>query len=80
MEHKESIVTGFPILINNASFSWDKEGIEYTTLKNISLKIEPGRLVAIIGDVGSGKSSLLLAILKEMRQLSGEMYTQVTKK
>ena len=38
-------------------------------LKNISCSIERGSLVAIIGSVGSGKSSLLSAILGEMEAL-----------
>lgn len=35
-------------------------------LKNIKLKIEIGEFVTIIGDVASGKSSLISAILGEM--------------
>lgn len=35
-------------------------------LKNINLKIEKGKLVFIIGQIGSGKSSLLYSILGEM--------------
>lgn len=38
-------------------------------LKNITCSIERGSLVAIIGSVGSGKSSLLSAILGEMEAL-----------
>ncbi|CAD8155775.1 unnamed protein product [Paramecium pentaurelia] len=35
-------------------------------LKNINLRIEKGQFVAIVGDVGSGKSSLIQAMLGEM--------------
>ncbi|CAD8103784.1 unnamed protein product [Paramecium sonneborni] len=35
-------------------------------LKNINLRIEKGQFVAIVGDVGSGKSSLIQAIMGEM--------------
>jgi ABC-type transport system involved in cytochrome bd biosynthesis fused ATPase/permease subunit len=38
-------------------------------LKNITCSIERGSLVAVIGSVGSGKSSLLSAILGEMEAL-----------
>lgn len=65
--------------IENASFAWNEEETNNATLKNINLKIEPGQLVAIVGDVGSGKSSLLLALLKEMPKLSGEVHSKVYK-
>ncbi|KAF9961648.1 hypothetical protein BGZ70_008234 [Mortierella alpina] len=42
-------------------------------LKNIDLKIPRGQLVAIVGAVGSGKSSLLNALVGEMRKTSGSM-------
>lgn len=43
-----------------------------STLSNINLSIKPGSLVCIIGPIGSGKSSLLSAILGEMYLISGE--------
>ncbi|KAG0334412.1 hypothetical protein BG004_000426, partial [Podila humilis] len=42
-------------------------------LKNIQLSIPRGQLVAIVGAVGSGKSSLLNALVGEMRKTSGAM-------
>ncbi|XP_077621781.1 multidrug resistance-associated protein 1-like isoform X1 [Crocuta crocuta] len=53
----------------NASFSWDKTGIP--VLKNLNIKIPEGALVAVIGQVGSGKSSVISAILGEMEKLTG---------
>lgn len=43
------------------------------TLKSISLEIKKGSLVGIIGHVGSGKSSLLQVILKELEIESGSL-------
>ncbi|KAF9352484.1 hypothetical protein BGX26_009716 [Mortierella sp. AD094] len=43
------------------------------SLKNIDLKIPRGQLVAIVGAVGSGKSSLLNALVGEMRKTGGTM-------
>ena len=40
-------------------------------LKRISFECKPGRFVAIVGHVGSSKSSLINAILGEMQLLSG---------
>ena len=41
------------------------------TLRGISLTINAGELVAVVGTVGSGKSSFLSAILGEMEPLNG---------
>ncbi|KAF9413974.1 hypothetical protein BGZ94_000549 [Podila epigama] len=42
-------------------------------LKNINLSIPRGQLVAVVGAVGSGKSSLLNALVGEMRKTNGTM-------
>ncbi|XP_054165164.1 multidrug resistance-associated protein 1-like [Oppia nitens] len=43
------------------------------TLDNINLKISDKQFVAIVGNVGSGKSSLLSALFGEMQLLSGKV-------
>uniref|UniRef100_A0AC11APY1 Uncharacterized protein n=1 Tax=Ovis aries TaxID=9940 RepID=A0AC11APY1_SHEEP len=53
----------------NASFSWDKTGTP--VLKDLNIRIPEGALVAVVGQVGSGKSSVLSAILGEMEKLKG---------
>ncbi|KFQ93102.1 Multidrug resistance-associated protein 1, partial [Nipponia nippon] len=52
-----------------ASFRWEKNGLP--VLKNLSVSIPEGSLVAVVGQVGSGKSSFLSAILGEMEKLEG---------
>eukprot|EP00184_Porphyridium_aerugineum_P008362 CAMPEP_0184691344 /NCGR_PEP_ID=MMETSP0313-20130426/235_1 /TAXON_ID=2792 /ORGANISM="Porphyridium aerugineum, Strain SAG 1380-2" /LENGTH=1513 /DNA_ID=CAMNT_0027149041 /DNA_START=177 /DNA_END=4718 /DNA_ORIENTATION=+ len=42
-------------------------------LQDINLTIAPGELVAIIGRVGSGKSSLAQAVLGEIKKLDGQV-------
>ncbi|KAJ2942610.1 hypothetical protein O0L34_g2077 [Tuta absoluta] len=63
-----------PILIENGHFAWDESDAE-PTLKNINLQVPRGSLVAVVGAVGSGKSSLLSALLGEMNKISGRVNT-----
>lgn len=42
-------------------------------LSDINLKMTSGQLVAVVGRVGSGKSSLIHAVLGEMRKLHGSV-------
>ncbi|OAB75704.1 ABC transporter ATP-binding protein [Cochleicola gelatinilyticus] len=45
------------IAFNNLTFTYDDTNI--TALKNISFKVNPGETLAIIGNTGSGKSTIL---------------------
>ncbi|KTF76253.1 hypothetical protein cypCar_00028818, partial [Cyprinus carpio] len=56
------------IKITNGYFSWT-DGTP--TLSNVNIKIPFGQLTMIVGQVGCGKSSLLLAALGEMQKISG---------
>ena len=62
--------------IESADFFWEKSQTE-PTLSNIDLKVQPGSLVAIVGQVGSGKSSLLQAMLGEMERRGGRVVLKV---
>ena len=66
------------MFIENGSFSWEGPKGK-PILQGINIKIKPGALVAIIGPVGSGKSSLISAFLGEMYKLSGVVNTMVRK-
>ena len=46
---------------------------------SINLKVKPGQLVAIVGQVGAGKSSLLSAILGEMERVQGSVSVRVSR-
>ncbi|XP_053612777.1 multidrug resistance-associated protein 1 isoform X2 [Plodia interpunctella] len=65
-----------PLVIEHGHFTWGDEA--EPTLKNINLEIPRGSLVAVVGAVGSGKSSLLSALLGEMNKVSGRVNTQGT--
>ncbi|KAK3802039.1 hypothetical protein RRG08_064632 [Elysia crispata] len=60
----------FPITMRNATFTWDRTMTP--VLQNITMKIPRGKLTAIVGPVGAGKSSLISAMLREMEQLTGQ--------
>lgn len=60
------------VRIVNGVFSWLAED-PAPTLSGINCEIEQNQLVAIVGSVGSGKSSLLSAMLGEMVKLSGSV-------
>ncbi|XP_044069110.1 canalicular multispecific organic anion transporter 1 isoform X2 [Siniperca chuatsi] len=62
------------VSVCDGSFAWEKEA--EPLLKNVSLDIKPGRLVAVVGAVGSGKSSLMSALLGEMHSTKGFINTQ----
>uniref|UniRef100_A0A8C2IMT6 ATP-binding cassette, sub-family C (CFTR/MRP), member 4 n=1 Tax=Cyprinus carpio TaxID=7962 RepID=A0A8C2IMT6_CYPCA len=47
---------------------WDKVSstLDAPTLQNVSFTVKPGQLLAVIGPVGAGKSSLLSTVLEEL--------------
>lgn len=70
------------IRVDNASFTWSHgrsqpsrsekltSSSEAFTLRNISFEIPHGQLIAIVGGVGSGKSSLLQGLIGGAEKLS----------
>nr|NP_995697.1 Multidrug-Resistance like protein 1, isoform E [Drosophila melanogaster]AAS64686.1 Multidrug-Resistance like protein 1, isoform E [Drosophila melanogaster] len=60
-----------PMSIENGEFSWGDE----ITLRNINIEVKKGSLVALVGTVGSGKSSVVQAFLGEMEKLAGVVNT-----
>ncbi|CAF4314067.1 unnamed protein product, partial [Didymodactylos carnosus] len=58
------------VLMNKASFCWDAQN-QSCLLKDIDINVKQGSLVGVMGSIGSCKSSLLMAILGEMKLSSG---------
>ncbi|POM58828.1 Multidrug resistance protein ABC Superfamily [Phytophthora palmivora] len=58
------------ISIEGADFQWNKDALT-PTLSNVNLMLQPGMLTVVVGPVGSGKSSLVNAILGEMHEVCG---------
>lgn len=57
---------------DNDTSSVPKAGTVFR-VTNVALTVSRGQLVAIVGPVGSGKSSLLQGIIGEMRKISGNV-------
>ncbi|EMP38269.1 ATP-binding cassette sub-family C member 8 [Chelonia mydas] len=62
----------YQVVITNGFFTWTPEGS--AALSNIDIRIPQGQLTMIVGQVGCGKSSLLLATLGEMQKTSGNVF------
>jgi ABC-type multidrug transport system fused ATPase/permease subunit len=71
------------VSISNGNFAWtvgeeiakdtkekndDEKALDRGRLKDVNLEVKDGELVAVVGPVGSGKSSLVSAILGELHQ------------
>uniref|UniRef100_A0A8D0D0S8 ABC-type glutathione-S-conjugate transporter n=1 Tax=Sander lucioperca TaxID=283035 RepID=A0A8D0D0S8_SANLU len=71
LPHSIGMTHTFSVMIEGGTFSWTNEGLP--CLQRISMKVKTGSLVAVVGHVGSGKSSLLAAMLGEMERRSGSV-------
>ncbi|XP_071648714.1 ATP-binding cassette sub-family C member 4 [Temnothorax longispinosus] len=75
-EKKESSViydtNNWAINMINVTAKWEEKQSE-NTLENLNLEIEKGKLYAVIGMVGNGKSSFLSAILGEISLTEGQV-------
>ncbi|KAL3687954.1 hypothetical protein R1sor_014263 [Riccia sorocarpa] len=58
------------ISVQGGTFKWSDE-LTAPNLQDINLHITPGSLVAVVGKVGAGKTSLLSALMGEMPKVSG---------
>ncbi|XP_063611389.1 ATP-binding cassette sub-family C member 9-like [Penaeus indicus] len=60
------------VRIQSGSFAWDP-ACRHSVLENITTEVPAGGLTVVVGGVGAGKTSLLLAMLGEMHTLRGEL-------
>ncbi|XP_030375917.1 probable multidrug resistance-associated protein lethal(2)03659 [Scaptodrosophila lebanonensis] len=68
--NENAVLSEAGISITSLKAKWDEKSLDYT-LDDVNLRVQPGTLVAIIGPVGAGKSSLIQAILGELRAETG---------
>ncbi|CAL9682734.1 unnamed protein product [Knipowitschia caucasica] len=59
------------VKVINGCFTW---GSNLSTLSDINISIPTSQLTMIVGQVGCGKSSLLLAMLGEMQSMDGKVF------
>ncbi|KAG1737805.1 ABC protein [Suillus lakei] len=62
------------LVVKDATFeSAPEKDAPLFRVKNVTMTIPRGQLVAVVGPVGSGKSSLLQGLIGEMRKVSGHV-------
>ncbi|XP_023170245.2 probable multidrug resistance-associated protein lethal(2)03659 isoform X2 [Drosophila hydei] len=70
--HQEQLNSDIGVEIRQLRARWDSEHVE-PILDDINMQLKKQQLVAVIGPVGAGKSSLIQAILGELRAEAGEV-------
>uniref|UniRef100_A0A673IGF2 ATP-binding cassette, sub-family C (CFTR/MRP), member 3 n=1 Tax=Sinocyclocheilus rhinocerous TaxID=307959 RepID=A0A673IGF2_9TELE len=61
----------YAVSVVNGTFSWAKQ--DQATLDNINVMVPQGSLLAVVGHVGCGKTSLVSALLGEMEKQEGQI-------
>ncbi|KAF2128447.1 hypothetical protein P153DRAFT_318274 [Dothidotthia symphoricarpi CBS 119687] len=81
LKNRKKDEDGQPIIgLENGTFSWggkdmaDQTAVDAFKLMDLDLKFHVGQLNVVVGPTGSGKTSLLMALLGEMTKLKGEVY------
>ncbi|KAK2820903.1 hypothetical protein Q5P01_023862 [Channa striata] len=68
---RNNTATEFSVAVVNGKFAWAKD--DPPVLHNINVMVPQGSLLAVVGHVGCGKSSLISALLGEMEKMEGEV-------
>ncbi|XP_049715652.1 ATP-binding cassette sub-family C member 3 isoform X2 [Elephas maximus indicus] len=71
---RKTIPPGYAITIDNGTFTWAQD--LPPILHSLDIQVTKGALVAVVGPVGCGKSSLVSALLGEMEKLEGKVYVK----
>ncbi|AMD21014.1 HEL267Cp [Eremothecium sinecaudum] len=72
-KYEQLTVSNSKIGFENATICWDDSPINFR-LRNINIDFKIGKLNVIIGPTGSGKTSLLMGLLGEMKLMEGTIY------
>ncbi|XP_072140645.1 ATP-binding cassette sub-family C member 3-like [Dermacentor andersoni] len=81
-DSKDPAIQKGEVVLSGCSFSWTHHSCHSSSpmpsepsLRDVTFRAAPGSLVAVVGFVGSGKSSLLAAILGDMHRTRGTLRT-----
>uniref|UniRef100_A0A668V5I2 ATP-binding cassette, sub-family C (CFTR/MRP), member 3 n=1 Tax=Oreochromis aureus TaxID=47969 RepID=A0A668V5I2_OREAU len=69
--NRNNTSTEFAVTVVNGKFTWGKD--DAPVLHNINVMVPQGSLLAVVGHVGCGKSSLISALLGDMEKVEGEV-------
>ena len=58
--------------------TWNQDNNSVYIIFSISFGVRPGSFTAVVGQVGSGKSSLLSAVLGDLHKVQGHVNTLVS--
>ena len=58
--------------VTDGEFTWDP-AVAVAALREVNLDVAPGTLTMVVGGVGSGKSSLLSALISQMDKVTGQV-------
>lgn len=64
-----------PIQLRDFTAYWSKK-IEKPCLRNLNVSIRPGQITTVIGKIGSGKTSFLLSLLREIPLTTGQLFCE----
>ncbi|WP_414839093.1 ABC transporter ATP-binding protein [Carnobacterium sp. TMP28] len=70
IQEKNEWITDGHIQVKNLSFSYDGKK---QVLRNISFEVKPGQTVALVGQTGSGKSSIINVLMRFYEYNQGEI-------
>ncbi|KAK7134168.1 hypothetical protein R3I93_017543 [Phoxinus phoxinus] len=68
---RRNTASEYAVTVVNGKFAWAKQ--DQVTLDNINVLVPQGSLLAVVGHVGCGKTSLVSALLGEMEKLEGQI-------
>ena len=75
LQFKISHDTGEPVIgFEGATFSWGNRNTDDFKMMGLDIRFKVGQINVIVGPTGSGKSSMLMALLGEMTLLGGSVY------